>query len=220
MKESKAYYKDNDYYELFSIAEDYPEKIKEFLKNNIKGNVILDAGCGTGKFTKILEKLSNKYIGIDLSNDQLNKARTKSTKDNSEFIQANLINIPLPDNSVDIIISTWVLGTIKDIAERNKCIQELRRILKPNGKIILVENDIFGEFEIIREKDKTNATKIYNDYLMNCDFKEQKKFQTYFQFPNLDLAKKCFDVIYGKRISNKINNYTINHNIVIFEYNN
>lgn len=167
MKESQAYYQDNDYYEMFSIAEDYPNKIKMYFKNNIKGDTILDAGCGTGKFTKTLEELSKKYIGVDLSNNQLTKAKSKSIKPNSEFIQANLANIPLKDNSVDIIVSTWVLGTIKDLEERNKCIQELKRVLKPNGKIFLVENDLLGEFEIIREKDKTNATKIYNDYLLN-----------------------------------------------------
>ncbi len=220
MKESKAYYQDNDYYELFSIAEDYPNKIKEFLKNNLKGDIILDAGCGTGKFTSTLENLSNKYIGIDLSANQLEKAQTKSKKSNSEFIQANLSNIPLKDNTVDIIISTWVLGTIKDLDERCKCIKELKRVLKPQGKIILVENDSIGEFELIRDKDKTNATKEYNDYLRTYNFKQCQSFQTYFQFPNLENAKECFNVIYGKKVSDKINNYTINHNIAIFEYNN
>lgn len=218
MKESQAYYQDNDYYEMFSIAEDYPNKIKMYFKNNIKGDTILDAGCGTGKFTKTLEELSKKYIGVDLSNNQLTKAKSKSIKPNSEFIQANLANIPLKDNSVDIIVSTWVLGTIKDLEERNKCIQELKRVLKPNGKIFLVENDLLGEFEIIREKDKTNATKIYNDYLLNCNFKEQVKLQTYFKFPGVNSAKNCFNVIYGKKISNKITNDIINHNIVIFKY--
>ena len=218
MKESKAYYQDNEYYELFSIAEDYPEIIKKYLKENISGNTILDAGCGTGKFTNTLEEISNQYIGIDLSNYQLAKARQKSKKINSKFIQANLSHIPLKDQSVDVIVSTWVLGTIKDLEERNKCIAELKRVLKKDGKIILVENDTLGEFELIRGKDKTNETNNYNDYLKSCSFTQSMSLKTYFRFQNLEKAKECFNTIYGKKVSNKITNQEIDHNIAIFEY--
>ena len=61
----------------------------------IKNSVVIDAGCGTGKFLNILEKNSKKYIGIDLSDKQLEKAKVKSNKDTSEFICSNLSKINL-----------------------------------------------------------------------------------------------------------------------------
>ena len=49
-EKSKNYYEENDIYELFSIAEDYPNKIYKYLLPKIKNKTILDLGCGTGKF--------------------------------------------------------------------------------------------------------------------------------------------------------------------------
>ena len=49
-EKSKNYYEENDIYEIFSIAEDYPNKIYEYLLPKIKGKIVLDLGCGTGKF--------------------------------------------------------------------------------------------------------------------------------------------------------------------------
>lgn len=218
LKNSKAYYEDNDYYEMFSIAEDGENKVSNYLKDICKDKIVLDAGCGTGKFLPILEENSYKYIGIDLSMEQIKKAKTKSKKNTSEFIQSNLSTIPLENNSIDLIVSTWVLGTIIDLDERNKCIHELKRVLKPNGYIFLVENDEGSEFEKIRNRDIDNRTKNYNNWIMSKDFIVDKKIDTYFLFESLDNAKKCFEVIYGKTISEKIKKNKIQHNIIIFKY--
>jgi len=67
LKDSNAYYNRNDYYEIFSQAEDGEGKVSNYLKNISKNKIIVDAGCGTGKFLSILEENSKQYIGIDLS---------------------------------------------------------------------------------------------------------------------------------------------------------
>ena len=217
LKNSKAYYEDNDYYELFSIAEDGENKVADYLKELSIDKVVLDAGCGTGKFLPIIENVAYKYIGIDLSNEQLIKAKDKS-KRNSLFINSSLDKIKLDNNSVDLIISTWVLGTITDIEERNRCLDELKRILKPNGKIILVENDVNSEFEEIRNRTSDSRTRDYNNWILSNGFIVDKRLETYFSFKSIDEAKKCFEVIYGKIISDKINDKKIEHKIIIFKY--
>ena len=217
LKDSKAYYEDNDYYELFSIAEDGENKVADYLKELSIDKVVLDAGCGTGKFLPIIENVAYKYIGIDLSNEQLIKAKDKS-KRNSLFINSSLEKIELDNNSVDLIISTWVLGTITDIEERNRCLDELKRILKPNGKIILVENDENSEFEKIRNRTSDSRTRDYNNWILSNGFIVDKRLETYFNFKSIDEAKKCFEVIYGKTISDKINDKRIEHKIIIFKY--
>ncbi len=219
LKDSKAYYENNDYYEIFSQAEDYESKVAEYLNSISKNKVVLDAGCGTGKFLKVLENNAKEYIGIDLSNDQLSKAKIKSTNKRSKFICSNLSKIPLDDGSIDLIISSWVLGTITDIEERNNVVCELKRILKSNGIIILVENSENSEFEIIRGRDKDTRTKEYNDWILENDFILDCKFNTYFKFKSLEEAKKCFEVIYGSKIASKIASDKIEHKIDIYKFN-
>ena len=218
LKESRAYYENNDYYEIFSIAEDGEGKVDNYLKELAVGKIVLDAGCGTGKFLPSLEKYADKYIGIDLSSEQLNKAKSKSQKDNSIFIKSNLADITLEDNSVDLIISTWVLGTILDLDERSKCLDELKRVLKSGGQIILVENDLNSEFEEIRNRDKDSRTKNYNNWILSNNFVVDKRINTYFSFNSVSEAKKCFEIIYGQEIANKIKNREIEHKIIIFRY--
>ena len=218
LKNSKAYYEDNDYYEIFSIAEDSECKVANYIKELVNSKIVVDAGCGTGKFLPIIEQYANQYIGIDLSNNQLKKAQEKSLKSNSLFINSTLDNIDLKSNSVDIIISTWVLGTITDLNERLSCLNELKRILKSNGQIILVENDLNSEFEIIRNRDKDTRTIDYNNWLIDNGFKVDKKIDTFFNFNSAEEAIKCFDVIYGSNIAQKINSNKIEHKIIIFKF--
>ena len=220
LKDSKAYYEDNDYYEIFSVAEDGENKVANYLKDICKDKIVLDAGCGTGKFLNILEEDSQKYIGIDLSEKQLDKAKRKSKKETSKFICLNLSNINLESDKVDLIVCSWVLGTIIDLDERNKCLSELKRLLKSNGTIILIENDENSEFEEIRNRTKDSRTRDYNNWILSNDFTIDKQIDTYFNFNSYNEAKKSFEVIYGPEISSKIKKNRINHKIIIFKYQN
>ena len=218
LKDSKAYYEDNDYYEIFSQAEDAENKVAYYLNNISKNKVVLDAGCGTGKFLNVLETNAKRYIGIDLSKNQLAKAKLKSLNNYSQFICSNLTKIPLEDNSVDLIVSTWVLGTITDINERNKVLNEFMRVLNNTGSIILVENASGSEFEIIRGRDKDNRTKDYNNWIIHNNFLLEQEIDTYFAFNTIEEAIECFKTIYGDEVAIKINGKKIEHKINIYKY--
>ncbi len=218
LKESNAYYDDNAYYEIFSQAEDAENKVANYLNEISKEKIVLDAGCGTGKFLHILENNSTNYIGVDLSSKQLEKAKLKSTKDTSKFICSNLSNLNITSNSIDLIVSSWVLGTITDLEERNKVLEELKSVLKPGGIIILVENAESSEFEKIRNRDKDTRTLDYNNWILNNGFYLDKTFNTYFKFKNLETAKESFNVIYGTTIASKILSNIIEHKINIYKY--
>ena len=195
-EKSKNYYEENDIYEIFSIAEDYPNKIYEYLLPKIKGKIVLD-----------------------LSNEQLNIAKMKINSNDVEFICCSAENIPLPDNSIDVIISTWVLGTILEIDRRNKVLDEMKRVLKKDGNIYLVENDIGGEFEEIRNRyPNIKRTKDYNDWIECNNFKVENKFKTYFQFSDCKEAKSVFSNIWGADIGNKVRSNIIEQKIVIYTY--
>ena len=131
---------------------------------------------------------TTKYYGLDLSCEQINLAKRKINSNDVEFICCSAENIPLPDNSIDVIISTWVLGTILEIDRRNKVLDEMKRVLKKDGNIYLVENDIGGEFEEIRNRyPNIKRTKDYNDWIESKGFTPYKQFETYFNFvPSLN----------------------------------
>jgi len=218
-EKSKNYYEENDIYEIFSIAEDYPNKISEHLLPKVKNKIVLDLGCGTGKFMQKFYKEATKYYGLDLSNEQLKIARAKSNGDNTEFFCCSAEEIPLPDNSVDIIISTWVLGTILEIDRRNKVLEEMKRVLKNDGNIYLVENNIGGEFEEIRGRyPDIKKTKDYNNWIEDNGFICDNRFETYFKFKKKEQAKEVFTNIWGEKIGNKVNNDIIKQNIIIYKF--
>lgn len=217
-EKSKNYYEENDIYEIFSIAEDYPNKIYECLVPQIKNKIVLDLGCGTGKFMQKFYDKATKYYGLDLSDQQLNIAKRKVDSNSVEFICCSAENIPLPDNSVDIIIATWVLGTILELDRRNKVLAEMRRVLKDNGSIYLVENDTGGEFEKIRNRyPNIQKTKEYNDWIEGNGFSCYNKFETYFKFNDKDQAKNVFSNIWGNEIGDKVNKEIIKQNIIIYK---
>ncbi len=217
-EKSKNYYEENDIYEIFSIAEDYPNKIYEYLAPKVKDKIVLDLGCGTGKFMQKFHKETIKYYGLDLSNEQLNIAKSKVVNDNVELICCSAENIPLPDNTIDVIISTWVLGTILEVDRRNKVLNEMKRVLKKGGNIYLVENDIGGEFEEIRNRyPNIERTKKYNDWIENSGFTIEDRFETYFKFKNIVEAKNVFINIWGNEIGNKVDSDIIKQNIIIYK---
>lgn len=217
-EKSKNYYEENDIYEIFSIAEDYPNKIYKALLPEIKNKIVLDLGCGTGKFMSKFYKDTTKYYGLDLSEQQLNIAKEKVKDGNVEFMCCSAENIPLENNSIDVIISTWVLGTILEEDRRAKVFNEMRRVLKENGSIYLVENDIGGEFEEIRNRyPNISRTKKYNDSLENNGFKCYNRFETYFKFDSKEQAQKVFSNIWGTEIGNKVSKEIIKQNIIIYK---
>ena len=218
-EKSKNYYEENDIYEIFSIAEDYPNKIYECLLPKIKNKVVLDVGCGTGKFMQKFCYETIYYYGLDLSSEQLNLAKKKVKSDRVEWICCSAENIPLESNLVDVIISTWVLGTILDIDRRNKVLEEMKRVLKRGGKIYLVENDIGGEFEKIRNRyPNIEKTKQYNDWIEANGFTALSQFKTYFQFESKEQAKMVFSNIWGKEKGNHVKSNRIEQNIIIYQY--
>jgi ubiquinone/menaquinone biosynthesis C-methylase UbiE len=190
---SRSYHDEAEIYESFSKAEDAPEKIGRFLKSVVKGKDVLDLGCGTGKYAASLSRYSRGYFGLDISREQLRIAKKKvGGCRNLRWICSSAENIPLSSSSVDVVISTWVIGTIKGTIRKKKAISEALRVLRSGGKIFLVENDLGVEFEMIRGRfPNISRTKRYNDWLEEkMGFKVMKRFSTHFDFSSKDEARR------------------------------
>ena len=114
------------------------------IPSELAGLTVLDLGCGAGRDCFILSKLvgeSGKVIGIDMTPEQIAVANKHKdfhatkfgfTESNCEFIEGYIEDLPLEDNSVDLIVSNCVVNLSPD---KKKTLEEAYRVLKPGGEM-------------------------------------------------------------------------------------
>ncbi|AEH06086.1 class I SAM-dependent methyltransferase [Methanothermococcus okinawensis] len=111
------------------------------LSETFKGKMkILDVGCGTGFLSLILAELGHEVVGIDLSEGMLSKAEKKAGDLglNIDFIIGDAENLPFDDGSFDIVVERHILWTLPN---PDKAIKEWSRVIKNEGKLILIESE-------------------------------------------------------------------------------
>ena len=110
-----------------------------FSDEEIKGKMILDAGCGTGAaITYFSRNGAGQVYGIDLSEGSLKVAKKMSTQHglrNVRFQKANLLSLPFLSETFDIVFSCGVLPYVEDIS---KTLDELIRITRKDGILVLM----------------------------------------------------------------------------------
>ena len=101
------------------------------------GETVLDLGSGGGIDVLVSARRvgpSGKAYGLDMTDDMLALARENQRKagaENVEFLKGEIEHIPLPDNSVDVIISNCVINLS---ADKDRVLREAFRVLKPGGR--------------------------------------------------------------------------------------
>lgn len=101
------------------------------------GEVVLDLGSGSGLDVLLSAKrvgLTGKAYGLDMTDEMLEVAREnqrKSGLENAEFLKGHIEEIPLPENTVDVIISNCVINLSGD---KDQVLRESFRVLKPRGR--------------------------------------------------------------------------------------
>src|SRR5215831_17907079 len=102
-----------------------------------EGEIVLDLGSGGGIDVLLSAKRvgpSGKVYGLDMTDEMLalaNENKRKANADNVEFLKGEIERIPLPDNSVDVIISNCVINLS---ADKDRVLREAFRVLKPGGR--------------------------------------------------------------------------------------
>lgn len=114
----------------------------EMLNEDIKGRKFLDAGCGTGLFSKVACDRGADVYSMDLGENLLNEVKKKC---NSNRVVGSILEIPFPDNTFDIVMSSEV---IEHVPDPKKAIAELYRVLKPGGIMVLTTPNKFWYFAI------------------------------------------------------------------------
>jgi len=163
------------------------------------GDVVVDLGCGAGfdvflAARKIGE--SGKVIGVDMTEEMIEKARENAKKynyTNTEFKLGDIEELPIEDNSVDVIISNCVINLAPN---KDKVFSESYRILKYGGKMFVSDIVLLGELTEEQKNNKELLTGCVAGALQKEDYLNKVK-KAGFEFVILsedkDISKRQYE---------------------------
>jgi arsenite methyltransferase len=117
---------------------------------------VLDVGCGRGLLLVAAAKRlqTGHVVGLDIHNHNgaaaaMENARIEGVAERVELKDGDVRELPIPDASFDIILSSLAIHTISDAAGRERAIREMARVLKPGGQLALADLRYTQQYEQI-----------------------------------------------------------------------
>lgn len=119
-------------------------RVIERAGGDLSGQVALDVACGTGDLTAELDRAGALVLGVDFTFEMLAHAPGKTRP--GHWVQGDALTLPVADSSVDVV--TIAFG-LRNVADRLVCFREMRRVLRPGGRALVLEfgmpeRDLFG----------------------------------------------------------------------------
>lgn len=112
--------------EIYPLVKNWLEKLKP--------KALGDIGCGQGSCSKLVDN-KIKYIGIDPSDILIERAKKLYLSPNKKFIEGDAYDIPLENESVDVLISIWVWSHLDNLKLAAK---EMFRVLNSKGRFLII----------------------------------------------------------------------------------
>jgi ubiquinone/menaquinone biosynthesis C-methylase UbiE len=140
------------------------------------GKNVLDIACGEGYGTNLLAGKAAQVTGMDIDTLTIKKAAEKYQQENIQFTEANAEKIPAADNTFDLVIS---FETLEHVTEQQLMIQEIKRVLKKDGILLLSTPDKKNYSDATGYKNPFHKKELYrNEFesLLQASFRQVKIF--------------------------------------------
>lgn len=206
----KTYRSEAEKYDLLISREDYQGNlIREIERIRVPDELdIVDLGAGTGRLSLMLAPRSASLVALDIAPRMIQKANQKLLGSGTKkFLTAagDHRAIPLPDGVSDLVISGWSVCYLVDWypaswkKELNKAFEEIERILRPGGTILLIETQGTG----YSSPNPPPHLKNYFEYLARAGF-TFSWIRSDYKFKNLDEAVSITKYFFGEELAKKV----------------
>lgn len=216
-QQRKIYQTEADRYKALISREDYqgniPQAIHEII--NVDGLDILDLGAGTGRLTLLLAPRAKTIRAFDVSSEMLRVCRERllsSGLSNWQTDVADHRNLPVEDNSADLVVSGWSVSYLAVWnpdswrEELKEWLGEMKRVLRRGSHIVLFESLGTGN------ESPTQLSHLENFYpwLDEVGF-QNKRIRTDYKFESLEEAEELSRFFFGDELGDKIrqNNWIV-----------
>lgn len=215
--QEEIYKNEGDKYEALIAREDHQGNILKALREitPLEGRIILDLGAGTGRLAGLLAPYVTRIHAFDISDEMLRVCREKFLASGLTNWQVDLADhrkLPVADQSADLVVSGWSVSYLAVWnpntwrEELGNWMNEMKRVLKPAGFIVLFEslgtgNDAPSRLDHLRD---------FYPWLDEMGF-QNKWIRTDYKFESLAEAEELSRFFFGDELGNKVvqNNWTI-----------
>ncbi len=191
----KIYYRDDE------VRRKEIDGVAESLKELVTEKDVLDIPAGTGYWMEIMSQKASSIVASDLSIEMLNETKKKRFNCQTDYVLANINQLPFAKNCFDIIaVGFWVSHhPLQDLPE---LFSNLKKLLRPNGKIWFIDNNPPpAEFHIEKLIGKDEQGNVYKKRFLD-DGQEYTIIKNYFtekEVKNLfSISFKIESLTYGK----------------------
>lgn len=215
--QEEIYKNEGDKYEALIAREDHQGNILKALREitPLEGRIVLDLGAGTGRLAGLLAPYVTRIHVFDISDEMLRVCREKFLASGLTNWQVDLADhrkLPVADQSADLVVSGWSVSYLAVWnpntwrEELGNWMNEMKRVLKPGGFIVLFESLGTGNDAPIR----LDHLRDFYPWLEEMGF-QNKWIRTDYKFESLAEAEELSRFFFGDELGNKVvrNNWTI-----------
>jgi ubiquinone/menaquinone biosynthesis C-methylase UbiE len=162
--------------ETFIFTRDAIEHLHRYAiaSNYIEGKVVLDIASGEGYGSNLMSEKASFVYGVDIDSNTVDKAKLKYKKENLEFRIGSANEIPIENNSIDVVIS---FETLEHHDKHEEMMLEIKRVLKSNGLLIISTPDKLYYSDVRNFKNKFHIKELYKDEFVNLMFDNFNRMQ-------------------------------------------
>ena len=206
----KIYQSEGDRYEALISREDHQGNIARAIDEliHVDGLDILDLGAGTGRLALLLAPRAKSIHAFDASAEMLRVCRERLVKSGLSNWQVDVADhrqLPLPDHSADLVVSGWSVSYLAVWSQENgqveldKWLNEVKRVLRKDGTIILFESLGTGNEEPVRLE---HVESTYQ--WLDAHGFEKKWIRTDYQFASVEEAADLAGFFFGAEMADRI----------------